>query len=363
MADGTGHIVIADEFESEPTAAVGGFFAVYTDNGIDLRRAAAPFTQLEGCTGLRYAGAFVDGLAPVCRPDGPIEVVDSTGTVRFSLSDIDGHNFTACMPFFTHGVLPVREAGTGLWGAVNTEGHVAVNPAYETMTQFNCGYALATRTDASGTSTLVVLTPDGKEHDTVSGSYEPEAPFFTYGHIPVRSTADAIQYMLSTGGNLRAIPDGVKRALLPVEDGFVFLAPDGRCGTMNYNGETMMKPEYFSIHAMPGTDRVWCESADGVSVRLTDGIAEAELPGIRSLTALPHSGTYLAVRISDNKTLLLDSKFTPIAGTEFAEASLRITLSDIILSDRDADHKEFNNDAPAEDYPEWMTPDDETEQE
>ena len=361
LAAASGRFIIADEFESAPTVPIGGFFSVYTDNGINIYRATHEHPLLAGAEGLRYAGAFNAGVTPVCKPGRPIEIIDTAGTTKFSLSDIDGHNFTACTPMFLSGLLPVREFGTNLWGAIDTDGHIIVEPVYDVLTPFNCDHALGMRRQQDGTPILAVVDSKGSESVVAQGHFEIEQNMFAYGTIPVRDE-NGRWSLVDTKGRIHAMPESVRHIDMTVEDGAVITDASALSGIINQDGEVMIAPAYFRIYPLTGTILLCFENNDGLAVGLSDELPVTKLTGYSSITALPANDSYLATG-KDGSISVLNEDFQVIPGIEFSKISMRLTISDLILSDRDEDHRNFNTAKPDEDYPSWMEPDDNDESE
>ncbi|MCM1483168.1 MAG: WG repeat-containing protein [Muribaculaceae bacterium] len=361
MADGSGKFLIADAFESMPTAATDGIFAVYTDTGISIYAISGPGSYKAIRSGVRYAGAFAEGVAPIAPADGPIEVIDTNGDTVFTLSDIDGHNFTACLAFYSCGVLPVREIGTELWGAINTSGQLAVQPRYETLTQFSSGYAIGTRHEHDGIPVTVIIAADGTERARIPQDYTVTGSMFSHGLIALRHKDTRRCAVADTRGRITELPPEAVRLGASVTDGVSFMGSSHRWGIMNTDGGVMVKAEYFGIHPLDCNPRIWCERPGGITVMYTDGIEPKALDGYSTIAYIPSQQVYIATNTAGSTVHLFDKDFNRIPDVEYAEASLRLSLSDIILSDRAEDHPEFNTSRPDEDYPSWMEHEEESE--
>ena len=149
---------------------------------------------------------------------------------------------------------------------------------------------------------------------------------------------------------------------MTVADGAVITDASALSGIINQDGEVMIAPAYFRIYPLTGTILLCFENNDGLAVGLSDELPVTKLTGYSSITALPANDSYLATG-KDGSISVLNEDFQVIPGIEFSKISMRLTISDLILSDRDEDHRNFNTAKPDEDYPSWMEPDDNDESE
>lgn len=259
-----GKIVAVDGFESEPAIALDGVFGAFTDCGISIYTIATDGTlaEIPNATGLRYAGAFAEGLIPICHPDSAPEIIDRSGNRIFSLSSIDGRRFNACHSYFCNGLLPVRETGSGLWGAVDAKGNLVVKPKYAYLGTFNRGVALAT--DANYSDTVIIVDKSGDER--------------------VMPDIDQVQ----------------TKALMPESSSASLICVDGKSiKVLDANGKTIYTAPsgVISIEALPGAKGYLQREASGSTTLLS-----TEFKPILSL-AIAKTGTRTAISsiiLSDN---------------------------------------------------------------
>lgn len=71
-----------------------------------------------------------------------IRIVNKKGDTKFTLDPIDGKEVTSCATQFNEGLLVITTEDNK-YGVVNTKGELVVKPAYQSISDFNEGYALA----------------------------------------------------------------------------------------------------------------------------------------------------------------------------------------------------------------------------
>lgn len=347
-----GDILVADAFVSAPTVAIDGIFSVYDSVGISFKHllTAGSYKQIDGLKGLRYAGAPYQGVIPVTRPNSPIEIVDTTGNRMFTLNDIEGHNFSASGPFFSDKLLIVREQGSQKWGAVNTDGHLVINPEYLTISVFNCGHALAT---TSPTQT-VILKNNGDKKSLPEG-WVPLSGNFVYNHALLINTRSGSRCVTDTKGNITEftssqVPVAIgKSGVICMDNTGAYILYDFSGKQLPLTGWSVAAPVTSSTLLIGSENDKWF-IADNKLTTLY------EAPDSCSITPLLGNKAYF-ISGRNKPAFLISDKYSRIENLPVSRLEQKLYMNDILLSDREEDHREFNTADPGDDIPGWMEPD------
>lgn len=348
----TGEVLIADAFVSAPTVSFNGIFSVYDSIGISFHHLSSPnsYTSINGLKGLRYAGAPAHGLIPVTRPDSPIEIVDTLGNSLFLLNNINGKNFTASGPFFSDKLLIVREKKSLKWGAINTSGNIAIEPLYLSLTLFNCNHALAT---LSANQTVIVDT-QGNEVKLPEG-WIPYSGNFVYNHAILINPHTGSRCVTDTKGNLIKFPS----SHVPVaigKSGTLCIDNDGAYFLHSFSGKETQLSGWEIAMPVPCSKLLVGKNKNNWIITESKGKTLYQAPDSCSITPLLGSKSYL-IFSNNHESFLLSDKYQKINSLRIAKLEQRIYMNDILLSDRDEDHIEFNNADPGDELPDWMEPD------
>lgn len=355
-----GCVAAPDSFPSAPSVAVKGVFSALTTDGMTVCRINADGSLATIARGLRYAGAMVNDRMPVCRPDSAISVIGPDGAQLFSLGNLDGHNYNACSAFFTYGLLTVRDRDTNLWGAIDRDGRLTIEPKYDYITPFNCSHAIATREGR-----LFIVDTDGKETMPADGEFEPVSATFLYDHAILQRRSDSRRVIIDTDGNIAEL-DASLMPIMLAPDGTIFINRAGELGVMGFDGHVAIVPALRSLLSpIGGSDLILCEDAEGYSILEPDGETRLRF-GSAVKTVVPlYGGRIMACSdaaksptgIPQGPFTLVNSDMKPLGSLRFSEIDKHLALTDILLSDREQDHNLFNTADPGNDLPDWMEPD------
>lgn len=347
-----GNVLIADEFVSAPTVAIEGIFSVYDSTGISFKHLhpAGGFTQINGLSGLRYAGAPYKGIIPVTRPNSPIEIVDTAGCEMFALNDIDGYNFSASGPFFSDKLLIVREQGSQKWGAVNSDGHLVIKPEYLTISVFNCGHALAT---TSPTQT-VILKNNGDKKSLPEG-WVPLSGNFVYNHALLINTRSGSRCVTDIKGNITEftssqVPVAIgKSGVICIDNTGAYILHDFSGKQTPLAGWSVAAPVTSSTLLIGCKNNKWFITDNKLTTLY-------EAPDSCTITPLLGNKAYF-ISSRDKTAFLISDKYSRIENLSVSRLEQKLYMNDILLSDREEDHREFNTSDPGDNIPGWMEPD------
>lgn len=356
-----GQIAGENSFKVAPSVVMNGHFVAYDSTGVTLYAMAADggFSPVEGAANLRYAGAVSEGRIPICRHDSAVEIIDTDGNRIFSLADCGGHNFNACGAMYGDGLLTVRDTESNLWGAVDRDGELVIEPAYAYLSMFNDGHALAIN---AKDRTLEVLDTKGNAVTAGAAGSTIECGNFIYRHALINDPT-AGRRVIDTKGQAVEL-DAAIVPLVLCSKGVVFMNHMGLYGVAGWDGEVLMVPEKDRlIMPVSGTGNYLTldPKLAPVSVIDAEGKVVNTFPkGYKEATPL-FDGKGFVASGERGDMALLSPDLTRVGNIVIKSFNRRLSIFDIILSDRDADHRLLNSADPGDDLPEWMEPDKEDE--
>lgn len=164
-----GQIILREEFKRGPSAIIGGLFTCCED-GEWYRLCRLNGTTYEVVLdSLAWAGIPSNGLTPIARKNGKIEIVDRNGEPVFYLPNNAIHS-ASC---FVDGMLSYTSAEGYelLQGVVNTQGKTVLAPKYKELEIFGDNLFYVLLNDGSGqkkmidsTGTIQTQWPDSIEY-------------------------------------------------------------------------------------------------------------------------------------------------------------------------------------------------------
>lgn len=349
-ADGT---ILADSLSTAPTALINGVFSVYESDGIAVYKISGGKPALVGdLKGLRYCGVMLNGVMPLCKMDSGIEVVDADGNVVFGLTDLEGYNFNACSPVCSDHLFVVRDAKSGLWGAITDKGKVAVKPEFSYISMFNEGRATATKKGDDGKDYVVIIDKSGNVKAELKG-YELVSGNFIYGHTILVEKSTRLRCVASLSGDVTRLPESTAPLGL-CGAGIIFMDHTGFCGLMNYKGVVTVKPDkWTALRGVTGNKTLAADNGAEVAVITNNGEVKYSSKEYAAIQPLFGAKGYWCKNDSE-KIFLFNNKFEKISTPVIAELSPKLWMSDILLSDRDNDHEMFNSADPGDEQPDWM---------
>lgn len=290
--DGT--VVLHDEFEQAPTLAVNGYFSAMQPDGITVFSTSSYPSPLSGATALASAGVMTEGLIPVARKGSRIELLDENGNTRFTLSPVGGAEIDAVSPYFSSGRMVFHLAGSdseGSFGAINTDGNVAVSPRFARLFPFSHNVALAALPDSTADEPTpglryMLVDADGKTLYTFRDGMAPLSLGVCCEIMPV-SFENRIGF-INKKGVFRAMPESVRRIVDFTDHLFVYSTADTRMGLMTTERDQILLPEYRNIVILDN-DHFLITAADSTSSLIDrDKNVILSFPDAVDITSLRH---------------------------------------------------------------------------
>ncbi len=234
-----GHIMDAT-FDESPTLVVNGFFAVEEDDGMTLCRITdSGYEKIDGASALSEIGLMNDGLIPVCRDYGHIQVLDESGSSVFTLDSINGVEVAGCYSYSCER-LRVRLAD-GTYAYVDMQGKLLFGKTYDWCSDFDGDVAVVSVED----DTYALVNRDGAEIFTFDSEDEEKIKFSTaYGRLAAADDDERIIIYDFEGRQVDIYPSKVCEVVVFCEESFVFMNDDYDCGLMSYDGKEMIRAKY-----------------------------------------------------------------------------------------------------------------------
>ena len=258
MMTTTGKVIFEDEFERTPSASVNGYFTVKNGNEMwEIYSAEEKPKQVGG--EYLYAGPFVDGVAPVVEKDKPVTLINTEGKVVTTLDKLSGKTVKRVQTVFSYGRAIFEIEEEELYGMVNTDGRVLIEPEYPglfldgglVLGITKKGHEKMVENDDDFPEEIIVFDLNGKEQSRIK-TKKNDITFIagcSEGILKVqvgKGSSRKVGLMDKKGEWIVKPVTKVKDIGDVVNKKFVYY--DGeRYGLMNYNGEILIRAKYNSL--------------------------------------------------------------------------------------------------------------------
>lgn len=248
MIEGNGKMLFADEFKNEPSLVINGLFSVREGNAYALYKASAKPTLIPGCENLEYVGVYKDGVIPVTRPKERISIIDNNGNIKGTLNPVGGKEIVTCSPFFSEGLLVIRDEN-GKMGYADKSGRIVIEPSFISAYNFSEGLALVEK-DINEESVKLAIDKSGKEIFRVKKGYYIPNQEFKHGLLPAKDDNGRWGF-ISKKGEFTKLDSKVNAIGDYNNDYFAFLSDDRLWGLKDINGEVLIRAKYGSLDFLP----------------------------------------------------------------------------------------------------------------
>jgi len=331
-----GSMLLSNKFASAPSAAVNGYFTVREGQSYTVYKAAKEPYPVDGLNGLVYAGAMSYGLMPVTWRGKRVSLVDGDGVVRMELTSISGREIVKTAPYFIDGLLTVYTQD-GLWGAINTDGEMVLEPVYDMEPRFSENIAPVSRTveepgDSSEICRVVryyLVNSNGRTIFTFPQGMKPRSR--VHGGALVVELPSGRLAKMGIDGSVSQLPPSARRVGDFDCDYLVWSSADERYGMMDKTGRQLIEPQYKSIHIadsnrvlMESVNHDYCiaDSAGNPRVRLSgfDKVTYLRRPAAGVVSPFQYLGDGYAGKV------MLDGRGHRIGLGPFVEMKTALTL-------------------------------------
>lgn len=333
LVDSRGDIIAESRWATRPTMAVNGFFTAAEAGGITVYAVTADEIK-PVADSLVAAGTMTEGRMPVCRTGRRIELIDTDGHSVATLMPADSAEIDAVAPYFSSGRMIFRtrpKDGGHRYGAIDTDGNVAVAPRFGRLFPFHNGIALAA--EAGPEPRYMLVDTDGHTLFTFPDSMQPLTDGVSNEIMPVSIKGGRTAF-INTRGTLRKMPESVRKIVDFTDRLFVYTDADGRAGLMTTESRTILSPRYHEIAILDNDHFLTTDSA-GIC-RLVDRSAHVilEFPDAESVTSLrnlfPFTSDFKIIgHTSDNTYIIYDDNGNPVGDADITDLSTAIVINPV----------------------------------
>jgi len=327
MIQANGKMLFSDEFRSEPTMVVNGFFAVWENDSYTLYKADRKPEAVKKCDDLRSVGICMEEVIPLAHEDCRISIVGTDGETKAVLNPVGGHEIITSDIMFSDGRLIIC-TDAGKYGAVDKSGHVAVKPDYDRITRFNNGVALAMK-DIGDDIRVFVIDKNGKALGRLKKGIQPVSAIFCDGLIAVCDDNSSYGFV-NKKGEFTRMPRKVREIGEYTSKYFAFADDDGNWGLMEMDQEVLIRPRYEALSFLPG-GKFLAKDGDDFLILDKNGEKEAAIHDYNEL--LTCSKDFPIIARDRSHYLILDASGTPICKEDFTDIGLNISPADYVASD------------------------------
>lgn len=255
----TGGMVVLDEqFSGEPTPAYRNIFIMSDSAGLlEYYKLDSGIEKIG--KRYRYAGHFVNELAPVAEPDSVIKLINTQGEEVLRLERIQGQEVEAVCAY-GDGVF-IYQNSSRACGCIDESGKSIIPAEYESLRLLGDGYILAVLpgTSASEPQAYHVFNIRGERVGEISmNDYDEISSDLIDGkYFYVRKYIDNLPQcgLVGINGEVK-MPLNPEVFQIKSHDGANFVYSDGTYyGVMNVEGETLI-PAGYSILYFMGANRL-----------------------------------------------------------------------------------------------------------
>jgi hypothetical protein len=256
FVDNKGNVYLADEYKNCPSNVIEGVFAVYEDGGYNLYKfdEKKPKLLLEGLT---QVGTPRDGLLPVVKNEGRIEIVNLKGKTILELNSFDGNEVTGCAAQFTKNgrllVYTIDNSGKTHKIYIDKKGKVLLAPdgniTPNNWEEIAEDLYLGVIHQEQGDVDEIVFFNDEKEiQKQWKVGLGDDFQYADEKYIAMRSEDDKRTSIYNMDGEVvLKCPEKVRNISEIVGKLIAFRSENRSCGVMNFDGETVLTAKYDGI--------------------------------------------------------------------------------------------------------------------
>lgn len=322
-----------NQLKAEPSLIINGCFSTVNEDGtVSLYRATNGLKPMPGCRRLSSVGWCHNGLIPVSGLKSRIEVIDSLGRKRFTLTPIDGVEIIESSAAFFDGLLMIVNAD-GKYGYVDTEGKIRIKPKYYAAENFSEGKAMVEIPGKKQSDRRLYRFIDTKGNTLfdIPPHLRLETFNFKYGRVVARTAKGEMGFVDSTGKFQNAIPEAIGIGQYD-DDCYCYMTKAGKWGIVGFDGKKRFGEKYETIEIL--SDRSFLVQEQGGIYKVLDknGIEKLDFSEYSYVKYSPFFGFICKI---PGATVLLNKNGRQDCPYNLSKASLNRCASLYIRSDYD----------------------------
>jgi hypothetical protein len=325
FVDRNGKIKYSDEFKEMPSAVVNGYFSVKEGDGYSLYKAGDKPELVKDCDGLFSVGYMSEGLIPISKPDGRINVVNGNGKTVFAIEPINGDDVVESELAFHEGMLAVKTK-SGKCGYVNKKGNAVIKPQYTRCLPFSEGKACV-QTEKNDKEQCLVINKKGETVFKIHDGYSFVISMFNNGMIVVKDNNGHCVFLDEKGEVKYKCPSKVEYVEDYNSKYFIFKS-EGGYGVMDFEGETIVRAKYDMITFLDDSHFI-CSTKDKAVVLDKSGDEKCRLEDCQCLAV--HG--FILGSETGNNVLVFNKELKPQNDIEFDNIGLNMSLCGSVVKD------------------------------
>lgn len=308
LIDVNGNILIANEWENEPSISIDGIVLVRNNKGFCEFWTAEEKTKQIGD---EYINAlpFREDLAAVISKDSICEYIDKEGKVMLSLNKLEGKKVIS-ITLFSEGKAAFKNEDNK-WGYIDKKGNVVIKPVYDAISDFKNDIAIVViNNQNTDTHTYYWIDKNNKPIEKFPDGYEFR-----------NCVGENYIYSDDKGKNWGIMNNKAEKLLRPSEkykdlatslnkDYFSFTDGD-KTGIINLKGEVVVRAKYNTIFF---TDNYFLVDDNGKAGFLDIKGDEVIKPTYDNARPMFNNKAYVKDR---NRWILIDNKGKDILKKDF----------------------------------------------
>lgn len=307
FVDAKGNVFCRDAFKQRPSFVNDGLFSVSEDKGYCLYKfdKKKPTVILED---LKSVGYMSDGLMPIVRTDGKIEIINAKGKTQFVLDRINNKPIVSCYSCYVGNFLCVQDADKKL-GCVDRKGKVLIAPEYDVLLPISKDLLIAVKNEEG-----MIINKKGEKVNIWTEDELNNIQFETLlvngqnERIVLLDENERLNIYNLKGNLLFKCPSRVKSIIEIKGDYFVYESEEG-CGVMNLKGDRIVNDKYESIKMVSNGYIARKDKKHDAEYINIKGELISKIP---DLTDIKFIGDFMVVGIDDNDEYVLDNNMQPI---------------------------------------------------
>lgn len=244
---------------SSPTMSINGFYAITGEGGQISLHSTSGKDLSPSFAGLARAGVMSAGRIPVVYPNRRICLLDENGDSVTTLMPVKDREIDAVAPFFSSDRMIFHLAdgsANGLFGAIDREGKVKVEPIYDRLYPFHGDYALAEQDSVyevkeqkkTRTKTRTVYSLIDRNGKTAVKFPEGMTPISEGVYREVMAVNNnGTPGFINTKGKFIAVPKNVKKILQSTDHIYAYSDHSGNKGIMTIEGKELFPAKFTDI--------------------------------------------------------------------------------------------------------------------
>lgn len=249
-----GKVLFEDEFKECPTMGMNGRFFVQNSKGEYEIYTTDEKPEQVGTTAWKEIALFSEDVTPAVEKGKGVVLIDRDGEQVADLSELAGKKVESVQAFF--GGLAIFETTDGLYGAIDTDGKVVVQPEYCQLNVCQRGKMLALEkkykdeTDEAKKE-YCVLDDGGQEISRIrTNKFSLGSEFSVWADVLYVEDKDGRPGLIDEKGEWVVKPSDKVQRIRGVGKDYYVYKDDDAYGLRTFDGETLIRAKHDEIYLL-----------------------------------------------------------------------------------------------------------------